>query len=575
MPNPFIRKNDMEYRTLGRTKLRVSTIGIGGGSFRPQDFSKEKVKEIISFALDKGINIIETGEDYDESKIGFALEDRRSKVYIATKSTETDKEKLNVSILNSLKKLNTDYIEIYQLHSVNSENELNLKLKAGVLLTLKKARSEGLIGNIGITGHHIPALIKAVKTNEFDTVQVPYNMTHTLAEELFDICKENDIGIMIMKPLGGGFLIDPKIYGETPKKGAEYMTAENVLRFILSNKKIHTTLIGMRETRQVQENIDIVNTSSPMSEQEKNVLNQKISNFLGDDYCRTCKYCMPCVVYGWPFEIDTYLRFYGFYDKYGYKKYREEYSQLPIKADACTGCRECEKKCPYKIPIVQRLKEAHEKLLISDYVNKEKEELFKINLLLDRCNLDNQGFISKIIKKLWYKNPRICSLDKNTYYKFSRFFRGNREFDLSIVCLSKVLEEEPGNDLYLRDIGECYMEKKEYSTAIKYLKKATKINPNREWTWFSLGKCCAATKQYNKAIYALQQNLKTKPQNQLANYHTHYYLAICYTATNQKDKALQHYKETTKYNQQIKNTELPEEKQLKKNPYGAKWNIKY
>lgn len=350
----------MNYRRLGRTNFRISMISLGGGPYRADDLQIKDIRNTVQFAVKKGINFIETAQDYNETKIGYSLEGlKRKNAYITTKSTTYDKNIMVQHILQSLKKLNTDYIDIYQLHSVNNEGELDFRIEHGALAAIKEARKEGMVNFIGISGHHIPTMIKAIKTDEFDMVQIPYNMGHTEAEKLLDVAEKYDVGILAKKVLGGGFLVDPKIPGEKPKKGAENMTVDNAISFVLSNKRISSALIGMRTIEQVKGCIKVGEKNRTLSEEEKEKITQVVNDFLGNDYCRTCKYCSPCEVHGWKFDIDGILRFEGFYSKYGYKSFKKAYQQLELKGNACTGCRKCEPKCPYDIKIAERLKKAH------------------------------------------------------------------------------------------------------------------------------------------------------------------------------------------------------------------------
>ena len=350
----------MELRTLGRTELCVSVLGLGGGPYRGPDISAEDVAAIARAAFDAGVNLFETAEDYDEAKMGWGVREFRSDVILATKCTEALYESMLRAVEKSLERLRTDYVDIYQLHYVNSHAELRRRIEGGALEALKEAKRRGWIRFIGLSGHYIPTLIRAVELDEFDVVQVPYHLGHDAAEELFGAARSRGVGVIGMKTLGGGFLVDPRLAGERPREGAERMTAAAALRFALSSPDVASALVGMRGTSQVRENVDAIRPPFEMDEEEKRSLGAASAAFLGIDYCRTCKYCAPCAVYGWDLDIDGVLRMAGTYQRYGYRVATvEAYRNLRLKGDACRACGTCAPKCPYGIDIPERLADAH------------------------------------------------------------------------------------------------------------------------------------------------------------------------------------------------------------------------
>lgn len=356
-------KTKMPRRVLGRTKLAISEIGFGCGPFKGPEFSQDLLEKLVGYAVKNGINFLETAKDYDQTKVIKAVRAYREQLIVATKSTSCKREELLADIQAALKLFGIDYIDIYQLHSTNSEGELDLKLKSGAADALQEARSKGWIKHTGITGHHIPTLLKAIKTGHFDTVQVPYNLGHMYAEELFSEVNRLGVGVIAMKPLGGGLLVDPKTGPESSKKEAKDLNVKNALSFVLSSPFISTALVGMRSEEQILECCDAVKSKvTGFTKDTKMEILKSVNDMLGEDYCRTCKYCMPCAVNGWEFEIDKYLRYYDFYLSYGYSKYREEYNSLPMKADQCKACGACESKCPYGVNIIEKLRMLHELL---------------------------------------------------------------------------------------------------------------------------------------------------------------------------------------------------------------------
>jgi predicted aldo/keto reductase-like oxidoreductase len=345
----------MEYRRLGRTNLKVSVIGIGGGAFMGHNKTPDMVKKVITFAVKKNVNLIETGEDYDESKVGLALKEIRKRVIIISKSNSYKKKLIEMSLKNSLKKLGKDHIDIYMLQTVMTLDGLNLVINNGVLDVLKEAKKEGLIDFIGITGHRIPTLIEAIKTNEFDVVEAPYCIGQYGTERLFELTKKYDVGVIAISPLAGGILVDR----DKKSKAAEFMNSKNALGYVLSNNFISTALVGMSSVEHAKENIESIESGVNFSDDERKKILKRTENFLDPNFCRSCKACMPCDVHGWKFNIDNFFRFEIFYSKYGYKQFAGEYHKLDVKADACTGCGKCEFRCPYNIPIMKKLEKIH------------------------------------------------------------------------------------------------------------------------------------------------------------------------------------------------------------------------
>lgn len=328
-------------RAFGATGMELSAISFGG--LPMQRCSIKEAVEVLNAALDEGINFIDTARAYTDSeeKIGMVAE-RRSEFYLASKSMARSADAIYEDVLTSLKLMNTDYIDLYQIHNVKRMEELDVVLgEHGALNGLKKAKEEGKIKHIGITGHSLEVLIKAVKTDEFESVQVPYNfIEQKAAEKLFPLARERKMGIIIMKPLGGGQLNEIKLS----------------LRFILQQPDV-ILIPGMDEVRHVHENLSVLKPYQALNAEEIAKLKAE-ADIVGENFCRRCAYCMPC-----PKGIDIPQIFIF---QLQYKRYNlveaipQRYAAMPVKASACIDCGACEKKCPYNIPIRKRLMEMRE-----------------------------------------------------------------------------------------------------------------------------------------------------------------------------------------------------------------------
>lgn len=334
-------------RRLGRTGLKVRCLGLGGIPVR--DRSWEVALEVVRSALDLGINFIDTARGYgdSEAKIGAAIAGRRQDVYLASKTPKRDAAGAREDLETSLRELKVDYLDIYQLHGVDEKEDLEKCLApGGALSALKAAQQAGLVRFIGITGHNPGVLGEALKTGEFDTVMVPVNILDRFifnAEEaLLPLARELDVGVIAMKPLAGGVIKEPPL----------------ALRYTLS-QAVDIAIPGMGSVAEVEENVWLAGAFRPLTEAEYESLVREVQA-LGREVCRQCGYCLPCPQ---GINIREVFRLEGMYDRYERKREAQAlYRKLTVLPDACAGCGECEKRCPYDLPIRDKLQRAAAKL---------------------------------------------------------------------------------------------------------------------------------------------------------------------------------------------------------------------
>ena len=313
---------------------------IGFGALPMQRCTMAEAGEVLHAALDRGINFVDTARAYSDSeeKIGRHISSRRGEYYLASKSLKRTKEGMAKDIETSLRLLKTDYIDLYQIHNVKKREEYELAMgPGGALEALKEAQQAGKIRFIGITGHDYDLLLEGIKTNEFATVQAPFNAVEPKPlEKLFPLAKAMDIGRIVMKPLGGG-QIEHRVLA---------------LRYILG-QDITVAIPGMDHPSHVTENLSAAEPFVPLSAAEKAVLDQEVAE-LGKTFCRRCGYCLPCAQ---GIDIPATFIVYLQYSRYGMKEAgAAKYAALPAKASACIECGVCETRCPYDLPIRERLK---------------------------------------------------------------------------------------------------------------------------------------------------------------------------------------------------------------------------
>ncbi len=372
------RRIVMQKKRLGRTGLQVSVVGFGGIPIIA--LSREKAEKVVRYAYEKGVNYFDTARAYGDSeeKIGAALKDVRDEVVLATKTHQRTKEAAaRAGLKQSLRNLQTDRIDLVQLHGIDSEQLLKKAMSSeGALSALEEAKAQGKIDHIGISGHNPYVLAKAIRTGKFDAVLVPLNVLDRRAnEELIPLAKELDVGVVIMKALGGcgsplrysqwgaRFLGKPEIDWPDPsefiahfgKDGFE--RAERSLRFVLAHD-IDTVIPGLRSTEEIDYVAKVVENFRKLSSEEKAAY--KFGELPPEPFCRECGLCMPCPD---GVEIPTILRWDIYYSYYNIKRWTtEQYPKLRTRVNSCTECGNCEEKCPFHLPVINMLKEAEKRL---------------------------------------------------------------------------------------------------------------------------------------------------------------------------------------------------------------------
>ena len=218
----------MEYRELGKTGLKISTLGFGGIPIQRIDAAGTKV--LMKQLVEAGVNYIDTARGYtvSESYLGEALEGIRDKFILATKSMARTADAMAADIEISLKNLQTDYIDLYQVHNPTLPQLDQVCAPGGALEALFAAREAGQIGHIGITAHATEVFEKALELDWVETIMFPYNIVETQGEELIRKCAEKNIGFIVMKPLAGGAIEDAAL----------------ALRYICANPNISVVIPG-------------------------------------------------------------------------------------------------------------------------------------------------------------------------------------------------------------------------------------------------------------------------------------------------------------------------------------------
>jgi predicted aldo/keto reductase-like oxidoreductase len=265
-------KSDIPMRTLGHTGEKVSMVGIGGYHLARPGVSEEESIRIVRTALDEGINFLDNCWDYNggesELRMGKALRDGfRQKAFLMTKIDGRNKATAVNQINDSLKRLQTDRIDLLQFHEVIRDSDPGRIFAAGgALEAVLEARKAGKVLYIGFTGHKSPDIhLKMLATASahgftFDSVQMPLNvMDHhfnSFESKVLPVLQEQNIGVLGMKPMGDPFILHSKT-----------VSAVECLHYAM-NLPISVVITGCDSLKILQQALDAARNFQPMRKQE-------------------------------------------------------------------------------------------------------------------------------------------------------------------------------------------------------------------------------------------------------------------------------------------------------------------
>jgi predicted aldo/keto reductase-like oxidoreductase len=329
----------MKTVRLGKTGLMVSRIGMGGIPIqRP---TEDEAIKVAHRALDLGVNWIDTAAGYgnSEERFGKALAGRRDQVIVATKSGQRNKAEAAAELERSLERLKTDVIDIWQLHNVSSaETYAQVTGPGGSLEAAQEALQAGKIRHIGISGHNLDVMMKAVRSGLFETIQFPFNyVTREPADELIPLARAHDVGFIGMKPFAGGMLGDATLS----------------IKYVLQFDSVVPDP-GIEAVKEIEEIVAIVESGDwVLTPQELQQIEARRAE-LGTQFCRQCGYCQPCPE---GVSISMVMITQGMWKLWPRETFLEWMGEVIDGARNCVQCGECETKCPYQLPIREMIAE--------------------------------------------------------------------------------------------------------------------------------------------------------------------------------------------------------------------------
>lgn len=333
----------MRYTTFGKTGYEVSSLGFGAMNL--PGVPLEQAREALNYALDQGINYIDTAAGYRNSEeiIGESIAHRRSEYFLATKTNKRDYKSAKEEIERSLQRMKTDEIDLLQIHYVNHVHEFQAAMaEDGAYKAALEMKEKGYVRFIGITGHRPELLARWVSKGQFDQVLFHLNLAQPFSlKELIPECTRLNLGKVAMKPLSGGFI----------------QPVEKAIRYPYS-QDVHVTISGMVSVDEVRQNIAA--QEAEVGEEEKREL-ELLAEELGGHNCRRCNYCSCPLGIAIPdVMISSRVR-----DTLGLlPKGQGFYERMKEKITSCADyepCKEkplCEEKCPYHLPMQATIQKA-------------------------------------------------------------------------------------------------------------------------------------------------------------------------------------------------------------------------
>lgn len=307
LPLPiFAKKNKDKWgeilplRKLGKTGEKVTMLGLGG--FHVGWTSEKDAQEVIETAMDGGVRFFDTAESYQkgtsESRYGkFLVPKYRDEVFIMSKSTATDGKKALEHLEGSLKRLKCDYIDLWQVHSLKTPEDVNNRIQNEVLEVFEKAKTQGKVRHIGFTGHQNPyahkeMFDKTIDHDIFETIQMPINVVdshfHSFIKEALPTAMDREFGILAMKSLSDGRFFKEKKrldriqwQTETPLI-PDTISIREALYFVWS-LPVSVLITGAENKELISEKINLAKEFTQLSQDERLALINKVYDKAGND----------------------------------------------------------------------------------------------------------------------------------------------------------------------------------------------------------------------------------------------------------------------------------------------------
>lgn len=376
----------MKYRALGNTGLRVSEIGMGCEGFAEREGLE--TYNLIEAAGKAGINYLDlySPDPNLRQYLGRALEGRRDQFILQAhlcsvwkdgqyKRTR-DIQEVRASFEDLLIKLKTDHVEVGMIHYVDSLKDWKTVAQGPVMAYTQKLKQEGRIGHIGLSSHNPKVAIAAVESGLIEVLMFSVNPCYDLQpgtedleqlwadasyeklllnmdperESLYELCLRKGVGITVMKPFGGGDLLDDQL-----SPAGKALTVIQCLHYALTRPGVATVLPGARSVEQLEQSAAYETAED--AERDYAAALASFPKISWKGHCMYCGHCAPCPK---GIDIAAVTKFLNLVRAQGElpETVREHYAVLEHPASECIRCHACEKRCPFAVDITENMAEA-------------------------------------------------------------------------------------------------------------------------------------------------------------------------------------------------------------------------
>jgi len=285
----------LPLRKLGKTGKEVTMLGVGG--YHVGWTTERDAQEVIEAALEGGVRFFDNAESYGphtgEIRYGKYLTPKyRDLVFLMTKSFSKDVKTARKHFEESLKRMNTDYLDLWQIHSLQSPEDVDVRLKDGFLELVRELKESGKVKHVGFTGHadpnaHVRMFEQSKDTDIFDTVQMPVNLVdmsyhESFFKKVFPLAMEKNMAVLAMKTLADGRFFSKKdMNGKEVWKSDDpavgRISLKEALYFVWS-LPVSVLITGAENATLIREKIELARNFKPQTEKEREKLIKKVAD---------------------------------------------------------------------------------------------------------------------------------------------------------------------------------------------------------------------------------------------------------------------------------------------------------